>query len=284
MLNVERYHIQDVRNYILRNVKEAIEKENLNPTLVIFQTNEVDEASNIYIRNKIKTCEAVGIKVELINATFFTLNEFKKCIRKKAYDSLVDGIIIQLPLNNNFENHKHELLDIIPWWKDVDGLTSDSVGRLWTGQRCLKSATASGVCKLLDTDFPNGLHDIKVSIINRSDLIGKPLIKMLLDRNATVEVLHSKSNIYNIENAFKDSQILVTGIGNDIYAKLFNEDGAIWIDCGIVRSEDGHITGDSGTLKSDRITPTPYGMGTLTTACLCENVCLTSIWKKHNSI
>lgn len=246
-------------------------------TLGIIQVGD-DPASDVYVRNKIKTCASIGIET-VVSKHDYDINfwELKKVIKDYAEDKHIDGIILQLPLPKHLQTRTQTLLDEIPWYKDVDGLSTESIGRLWTGRTCLKPVTAFGVVMLL-----NKVHSPKnknVAIVSRSPLIGKPLIKMLLDKNATVKVYHTHSDKEEMEHIFEVNDIVITGMG-DTFLSKFHDDYTTWIDCGIIRKEDGTICGDAGDLKSDYITPVPCGIGTLTTACVAYNTMLAYMIQK----
>lgn len=234
-------------------------------TLAIIQVGD-DPASDVYVRNKIKTCASIGIETVVSKHDYdINFGELKKVIKDYAEDKHIDGIILQLPLPKHLQTRTQTLLDEIPWYKDVDGLSTESIGRLWTGRTCLKPATALGVWWLLSEETQ--LTDSRIAIVGRSPLIGKPLIKMLMDEDATIKVYHSYSDCKDV---FKDNDIVISGIGNTDLVEYY--DGkTLWIDCGIIRKEDGTICGDAGDLKSEYITPVPCGIGTLTTACIALN-------------
>lgn len=264
---------KSVREQILIEVKEKLDDIGEKVRLVIFQVGKID-ASDVYVRNKIKTAESVGIECELVKCSESTsLGSLKYLI--KAYSEMEDttGVMLQLPLPDHLKEYSQELLDLIPWQKDVDGLSSDSVGRLWNGRDCIAPATPSGILRLL----PDDLSGKNVCIINRSNLIGKPLTKLLMDRNATVTVCHSKTpKSYLIEH-LHTSDIVVTGIGKPLYFdRKVVSNNQVWIDCGINRDPDGNLCGDidveSCIFKNAEITPVPGGVGILTTAQLMANV------------
>lgn len=271
MTDLSRDNFRKIRGEILDDARKIVSECNQAPKLAIIQ-NGYNEASNTYVRNKVATCKAIGISVDClkVNVDFKML---KNLINETVDSRKYDGIVIQLPLPEEMKDHEQELLDMIPWYMDVDGLSTESVGRLWNDRECLIPATAYGVSRLIDSLFPNGLNMKKVSIINRSRLIGKPLMKLMLNRNATVEVLHSKSHISDIRRAFKYSDLLITGIGNTslIGNWEFASSDLLWIDCGIMRNTHG-LCGDAGCLKSERISPVPFGVGQLTTASIALNV------------
>lgn len=171
--------------------------------------------------------------------------------------------------------HQRTLLDLIDYKKDVDGLSSQSIGRLWAGLDCIIPATPSGIAELL----PTYLAGKNVTIIGRSDLVGKPLMKILMDRNATVTLCHSKT--VRLEEHLKNADIVVSAVGKPKF--LCNQDYDIvhscaqwWIDVGINHDEDGKLCGDIRTEDLEQtdayVTPVPGGVGVLTTAHLMLNV------------
>lgn len=230
-----------------------------------------DDASEVYVRNKVKTAESVGINAEVVICeNDISVESLKALIEMISEASDVTGVMLQLPLPDHLKPYERELLDIIPWYKDVDGLNSASVGRLWSDLPCITPATAEGVMRLL----PYNLRGRKVTIINRSNLIGKPLIKLLLDRDATVTVCHSKT--HDVRENTRNANIVITGIGKPNYFDWEIFDGQTWIDCGINRDKDGKLCGDVYLYylrdKDVKVTPVPGGVGILTTAQLMLNV------------
>lgn len=242
-----------------------------NLSLVIISVDG-DKASEVYVRNKARTCEEVGIECRIWKyASTINRNELAKEIIIASLSDSVTGIILQLPLPDHLKPYERELLDLIPWHKDVDGLSSQNIGRLWSGLPGISPATPTGIMELL----PRDLKGRTVTVINRSDLVGKPLIKMLLDRNATVTIAHSKSPA--LECITSASDIVISAIGKP---KFFDKDymlnGTLWIDCGINRDAGGKLCGDVDTddIKDHKVlvTPVPGGVGILTTAQLMLNV------------
>lgn len=266
MLNRELF--SRLREEVLAETKSIVSGLASAPSLAILYAGD-DPASEVYMRNKVRTCRSVGIDTECIRAD--TLPALQTAIIKARKEHT--AVILQLPLPNELASHTRELLDLIPWYKDADGLTQDSHGRLWTGEFCLKPATAEAVCRVLD-HFHNDYTGKSVLVINRSDLIGKPLIKMLLDRNASVTVAHSHSNKDWLKEQIYRTDWLVTGMGvcdMDIVRAYAHAPHAAWIDCGIIR-KGKCIHGDAGAFEADWLSPVPGGVGTLTTACLALNV------------
>ncbi len=271
------YHAIDckkVRDDMLRSARVWIKNKKANLKLVIIQV-EGDNASEVYVKQKVKTANEVGIDIQVVKCPndigVYALGEI---IREHNNAKDVTGLMLQLPLPDHLTPYEQELLDCISWEKDVDGLSSASVGRLWTGRPCITPATPTGVMRLLPLD----LSGKNVTIVNRSNLIGKPLTKMLLDRNATVNVCHSKTG--SLSNNAYIADIVITGVGKprfiDYNFYYRSTEPKTWIDCGICRDEDGNLCGDLNletfTRSYDNVTLVPGGVGILTTAQLMLNV------------
>ena len=273
-----------IRAEMLEEAKQEIAKFNRKPKLVVIQVGS-DPASNTYIRNKLKTCEEVGIEcVHMKLSEEFSADDVENVIYDVIYDLSVTGVMLQLPLPDHLKPYQQELLDIIPWHMDVDGLATDSIGRLWSGQKCLAPCTAAGIMRLLLED----LSGKNVCVVGRSALVGKPLNKLLLDRNATVNVCHSKSG--NLHQHVFSADIVITAIGkakffdsdyinyyyDEFLHDFFTDKKQMWIDVGINRDENDKLCGDIDISAFEdthcSITPVPGGIGTLTTAQLVLNV------------
>lgn len=265
---------KEIRTNILNHIIHLSKNEK--PYLAIIQVGN-NAASNVYVKNKEKTCAEVGIETKIYHINDdCKIESLKEIIELLSKMDWVHGIILQLPLPDHLKPYEQELLDLIPYYKDVDGLSTESVGRLWTGEGfCLCPATAVATKMFLfNTCCLSGMN---VAIIGRSSLIGKPLMKLLLDENCTIHVYHSKSNTKNV---FKEHDIVISGIGNtslcDYWDDKFN---CLWVDCGIIRN-NGKVHGDAGELVSEYITPVPGGIGTLTTACIALNTLNAYLYQK----
>lgn len=264
-----------VREYILNDVKSKIERLKIKPTLAIIKCND-DYASLVYVRNKVKTCESVGIKVE-----FFDLNPaetdyviLKNLIMKCNRE--YNATILQLPLAKHLKKYEVGLLNTINPLCDIDGLTKVNKLKLIDNDKeALIPCTALAVFKIMEHELcTNDFSGKKVCIINRSDLIGKPLMNLLLNHNATITVCHSKTD-KDINNFLYNNNfdIVVTGIG-----KYIIKEQTMWktliIDCGITRDENNKILRD--VIRCD----CGFGhknnhyerVGIVTTACVCYNV------------
>ena len=264
MINKAKIKLDNIYNTLDRKLK-----------LVVIQVTG-DDASDIYVRNKIKTCEDLGIKCEHAKlSTSVTYDFISSLIDIYNTDPNVDGIILQLPLPNHLKQYQHDLLNKICCIKDVDGLTDANVARLWTGQYGIRPATAEAVMQLL----PDDLSGKSALILGRSDLVGKPLIKMLMDRNATISVCHSKTTYNTINSLMNDSDIVISAVGKPRFLRAIpylDSNKVTFIDVGINRDENGKICGDIwishhyGT--NCEYTPVPGGVGILTTAQIPLNL------------
>lgn len=260
-----------VREQILDEVRNSGFKD---LKFVIVRVGE-DPASEVYIRNKVKTAESVGIATEVVKCTDnISVHDLKEIMKRIVKDPSVTGVILQLPLPEHLKPHEREIIDIIPPDMDVDGLTTGNIARLWTGKPGIVPATPGGIMRL----FKDDLSGYNVVIVNRSKLVGEPLIKLLLNRNATVTVCHSKTE--NIEEKLSSADIVITAIGKPKYfgrtVSISRTSVQMWIDVGINRDENGKLCGDidpdSIRYHNSFVTPVPGGVGILTTAQLMYNV------------
>lgn len=264
-----------IREEILEEVKREVRPLPEKPRLVIVSIGH-DDASEIYVRNKIKTAESVGIEAKHLqfNADV-TQEKMEAYMESICVHSPNHAIMLQLPIPDHLD--KDKLINLIPQNADVDGLTDLNIGMLVNNRPdAIVPATAMGVYKIIEKEFDGKLDYIDITVINRSQLIGKPLQALLTNHNGTVTLCHSKSDIVT---AIERADVVVTGIGN---ANFFNSmdlfDGQLIIDCGINRDKDGKVCGDVDYedclefMEDIAITPVPSGVGVLTTACLMMNV------------
>ena len=262
-----------IREEILEEVKEQINMLHGKPKLIIVSIGE-DDASEIYVRNKIKTAKEVGIDIDCIKMDEdVSQEEAEQIIEAICNRSTNHAVMLQLPIPSHL--NKDRLLNVIPQHKDVDGLTDLNMGMLVNNREdAIVPATAQGVYEILKHIYRNDdLSWLRVTVVNRSQLIGKPLQALLTNHNATVTLCHSKS-----EYDFDGADVVVTGIGHahSYYSEDFFE-GQTIIDCSMNRDEDGHLCGDVNYkdvldyCEGVDITPVPSGVGILTTACLMLN-------------
>lgn len=268
-----------VREEIKEKIAEAGEKYGKTFKLTVIIAGN-DPASEIYVRNKEKACEAVGIQSETIKLSENTSQEeIEKIVTDKVSDDSVDGILVQLPLPKTLDEKR--VLKLIPPEKDVDGFTDANVGRLALfSDDALCSCTPQGMIKLLDYyDIPlKGKHAV---VVGRSNIVGKPMSLMLLSRDCTVTVCHSKTE--NLAKYTKDADILVCAVGKKhIITADMVKDGAVVLDAGINRV-DGKIYGDADyeeiSKKAAYITPVPGGVGPMTITMLMYNTYLAGMRK-----
>ncbi len=237
---------------------------------VIFVGN--NPASEVYVRNKIKACEEVGIKSYLCKLPEeSTFEDVADTIEQLNQNSDVSGMILQLPIPKHLDENK--LIDLIHPDKDVDGCTAAQKGRLWTGRDSLIACTPYGVMKLLDF-YGIPLEGRNAVVIGRSNLVGKPMAQLLLDRNCTVTLCHSRTK--NLKEVTSSADIVVVAIGKAKFLKAdMVKDGAVVIDVGMDRDENGKLCGDVDYAdvaeKCSYITPVPGGVGPMTVTMLIAN-------------
>lgn len=260
-----------VKKEVLEEVKRNIKDLERPLGLVVIQVGD-DEASKVYVGQKEKMANDLGFYFKHIKLPKdVSQNEILKVIDDLNNDDKVDGILVQMPVPKHI-NSKIVQNRISPY-KDVDGLTDVNSGCLVHNKDFLVPCTPQGIIDLLKY-YNIPLESKNVTIIGRSDLVGKPLANLMINNNATVSLCHSKTK--NLEFYTKNADILVVAVGK---AKLIKEnqikDGAIVIDVGINRQQDGKLCGDvdfdSVKEKVSYITPVPGGVGQMTVAELAKN-------------
>lgn len=234
-----------------------------------------NQASQIYVRNKIKACEEVGIKSYSYNlANDVTQEELENLLHKLALDKNIDGILVQLPLPEHIDSEK--ALKVIPDSKDVDGFSADNIGRLCQNKDSIVACTPNGVMKMLESCNID-LRGKKAVVVGRSNIVGRPMAMLLLNADATVTVCHSKTK--NLKEECLNADVLVAAIGRAkfITADMVKE-GAVVIDVGMNRDENGKLCGDvdfdAVKEKCSYITPVPGGVGPMTITMLMYNTYL----------
>lgn len=261
--------------------KEEAKKEILNikqeygvtPGLAVIIVGE-NPASKVYVRNKHKACEEIGIYSEVIEMPETTTKE--ELIRKideLNFRKEIHGILVQLPLPKAIAQHEEEILNEINPFKDVDGFHPINVGKLVTGQEALIPCTPHGCLKMLEASNINidGAHAV---VIGRSNIVGKPMAHLLLSKNATVTICHSHTK--NLKEICKSADIIIAAIGKPkfITADMIKP-GATVIDVGINRIAPKKLVGDvdfeNAVNVAGAITPVPGGVGLLTIAMLMQN-------------
>lgn len=266
---------KEIREQILDEVRKEVEALPSKPTLAIITIGD-DDASKVYVRNKIKTAEGLGIQVRHVEYDeSITQEDAQLAVANEVL--YADAVMLQLPIPKHLD--EKILINLIPQCKDVDGLTDLNMGMLINNHPyAIVPATAMGVYRVIASILGNDLSGVNVTVVNRSQLIGKPLQALLTNHNATVTLCHSKTDPLN--HYTWNAHVVVTGVGKP---KFFDNTDFTYhqmiIDCGINRDEDGKLCGDvdSESLSSfgeDGIgyTPVPGGVGILTTACLMLSV------------
>lgn len=256
---------------IIENLKLKVSKLENKPTLAVIIVG-CNPASKVYVKNKSKRALEIGfnsILKELDEKT--TKEELLSVIENLNNDPMVTGILLQLPLPTHLD--EKDFLDKISPKKDVDGFNTYNSGKLFKGETPYAiPCTPKGIIKLLD------INNIEIEgktavVIGRSNIVGKPVSSLLLKRNATVIQAHSKTK--NLSEITKMADILISATGKKEFIKEdMIKENAVVIDVGIVRNEEGKLTGDvdkNVINKASYITPVPGGVGPMTIACLMEN-------------
>lgn len=253
--------------------KERVAKENMDVTLAVIQVGN-DPASTVYVGNKKKACEYVGIhslSYELPEET--TEEELLALVEKLNADDTVNGILVQLPLPSHINEDK--VIQTISPKKDVDGFHPQSVGALSIGQPGFVSCTPAGIIQLLKRSGVV-IDGKECVIVGRSNIVGKPMAMLMLRENATVTVCHSHTK--DLKEVTKRADILIVAIGKPkMITADYVKEGAVVIDVGIHRPEGGKLCGDvdfdSVEKTASAITPVPGGVGPMTIAMLM-NTCV----------
>lgn len=268
---------------IKKRVEEANNLHNSVPSLVVILVGN-DPASQSYVNGKIKATQTVGIKSSLLHYdTSVSEKELLSKIEELNNDTSVDGILVQLPLPSHIDEMK--VIAAIAPRKDVDGFNPENVAKLWLGQDCIVPCTPKGIMYLLEKSGIDieGKHAV---IIGRSNIVGKPVAKLLMDANATVTIAHSHSQ--NLKEICLTADIIISAVGK---AHIVNSDmiqsGAVLIDVGIHRDEatgklQGDIDFEECLPKASYITPVPGGVGPMTIAMLMQNTLECYLTKVQN--
>lgn len=257
----------DIRNYINQLKTDG---ERLPHLVVILIGN--NQASEAYVRGKGKDCDEVGIQNITLQYEDISEEELLEKINMLNTDTSVDGILVQLPLPEHI-NEKH-VLEVISPRKDVDGFHPQNVGKMYIGEETFLPCTPKGVIRILEELGFDDLKGKKAVIFGRSNIVGKPIAKLLLDKNATVTMCHSKTK--DIAGEAKQADIIISAMGQaKLIKKEWIKEGAIVIDVGINRDGQGKLCGDVDLEdvidQVSYITPVPGGVGLTTRAMLLEN-------------
>lgn len=251
---------------------EELNKKGIKPKLAVIMVGD-DKASGVYVRNKSKACNEIGIEFEeFLMDSSIKQEELIHLINTLNEREDINGILLQSPIPSHL--NIREAFNNINYKKDVDGFNPINVGKLSIGEDSFISCTPYGVIKMLE-EYNIPIEGKRAVIIGRSNIVGKPLIQCLLNKNATVTVCHSRTK--NIEEITKEADILIAALGKPKFVKEdMVKENAVVIDVGINRNEEGKLVGDvdfeNVSKKASYITPVPGGVGPMTIAMLMNNV------------
>lgn len=260
-----------LRDKLLDNLKLKLDGFKNKPTLVVILVGD-NPASKIYVNNKKKMAERVGINSEVINyPANITEQELLNKIEELNNDKNVTAILVQLPLPEHIS--KENVMNTILPSKDVDGFTPYNFGKLFSGEvPTVYPCTPKGIILLLD-EYNIPIEGKHVVIVGRSNIVGRPLSQMLLNRNATVTVCHSYTK--NLSEITKTADILISAAGKKIIEGEMLKSGCVIVDVGIFKNENGKTRGDvdfdSASKVASYISPVPGGVGPMTIASLMLN-------------
>ena len=251
---------------------DELKEKGINPKFAAIMVGN-DNASQIYIRNKSKACEEIGIEFEeYLLSENIEQKELIEKIKELNNRKDIHGILLQSPIPANLDIN--EAFRTIAPEKDVDGFNPLNIGKLCLNQDTFVSCTPYGIMKLFEA-YGIELEGKDVTIVGRSNIVGKPLIQCCLRKNATVTVCHSKTK--DLKKHTKDADVVIMAIGKSKFLKVdMIKEGAVVIDVGINRDSEGKITGDADfdniLSKASFITPVPGGVGPMTIAMLMNNI------------
>ena len=261
-----------LKGEMAEEVKVLAEKYGRVPSLAVILVGE-NPASQSYVRGKIKAAEEVGIKSELITMSAEISEEALLAeIERLNADAETDGVLVQLPLPKHIDEER--VIDAIALEKDVDGFHPDNVANLWLGKPCIVPCTPKGIMQMI-AECGFSVAGKKAVVVGRSNIVGKPIAKLLLDANATVTIAHSRTA--DLGAVCREADILVAAVGRKhiISADMVKPD-AVVIDVGVNRDpETGKLCGDVNTAEAQEvasfITPVPGGVGPMTITMLMKN-------------
>ena len=276
---------KEVSNHVKTKVREEVEllkEKGIAPALAVIIVGN-DPASRVYVNNKKKACEFTGMRsVEYAMPEETTEEELLSVIDKLNADDSINGILCQLPVPKHIS--EKAVIERISAKKDVDVFSAENVGKMWQGDYDMASCTPMGVIELLDY-YGIDVCGKNCVIIGRSNIVGKPMASLLLERSATVTICHSRTR--NLSEITSKADLIVAAVGRAkfVTADMVKE-GAIVVDVGINRNEDGKLCGDvdfeNVKDKCEFITPVPGGCGPMTIAVLMKNTL--HACKKQNGI
>ena len=262
---------QELKDEMRQEVEALAQKYGRRPCLMVVIVGN-NPASQSYVRGKIKATEYVGFDGSLVSLPEdVTEDALIAEIERLNQDEQVDGILVQLPLPKHISEDR--VIAAISPEKDVDGFHATNVARLWLNQPCIVPCTPKGVIVMLDRAGIE-ITGKNAVVVGRSNIVGKPVAKLLLDRNATVTIAHSRTK--NLKEVCRQADILVAAVGRpQMLTADYIKPGAAVIDVGINRLEDGRLVGDvdfeGAKAIAGAITPVPGGVGPMTITMLMRN-------------
>ncbi len=268
-----------LRDKILQDLKVKIDSYEVKPSLAVILVGN-NPASQIYVNNKHKIAQKIGIKSEIINyPTDITEETLLNKIDELNNNPDIDAILVQLPLPEHIS--KDKVINSISADKDVDGFTPYNFGKLFSGEiPTVYPCTPKGILLMLD-EYNIELDGKHAVVVGRSSIVGRPLSQMLLNRNATVTVCHSHTK--NLSQITKTADILISAVGKNIIKGEMLKSDCVVIDVGIFKDEYGKTRGDVDFETSSKIasyiSPVPGGVGPMTIASLMLNT--VELFKKH---
>ncbi|HER7002918.1 TPA: bifunctional methylenetetrahydrofolate dehydrogenase/methenyltetrahydrofolate cyclohydrolase [Streptococcus pyogenes] len=272
---------QKMQQELAAKVNNLKQKKGIVPGLAVILVGD-DPASQVYVRNKERAALTVGFKSETVRLSeFICQEELIAVIERYNADNTIHGILVQLPLPNHI-NDKKIILAIDPK-KDVDGFHPMNTGHLWSGRPLMVPCTPSGIMELL-REYNVNLEGKHAVIIGRSNIVGKPMAQLLLDKNATVTLTHSRTR--QLKEVCRCADVLIVAIGQGHFiTKQYIKEGAIVIDVGMNRDDNGKLIGDVAFDEvaevAAKITPVPGGVGPMTIAMLLEQTYQSALRSTH---
>ena len=262
---------QQLKEELREQVTELARQYGRKPCLDVILVGE-NPASMSYVRSKIKATEYCGFEGELIQLpTSTTQEELLKIIHERNNNDAVDGLLVQLPLPAHID--EQQVIEAISPEKDVDGFHPSNVANLWLNQPAIVPCTPLGIIALLEQCHIE-FEGRRAVVVGRSNIVGKPIAKLLLDKNCSVTIAHSRTA--NLAAVCREADILVVAVGRPQMIKAdMVKPGATVVDVGINRTSDGKLVGDvdfdSVVSVAGAITPVPGGVGPMTIAMLMRN-------------
>ncbi|BBE39792.1 bifunctional methylenetetrahydrofolate dehydrogenase/methenyltetrahydrofolate cyclohydrolase [Streptococcus dysgalactiae] len=261
---------QKMQSELTIKVQQLKQEKGIVPGLVVILVGD-NPASQVYVRNKERAALAAGFKSETVRLSeSICQEELIAIIERYNEDDTIHGILVQLPLPNHI-NDKKIILAIDPK-KDVDGFHPMNTGHLWSGRPLMVPCTPAGIMEML-REYEVDLEGKHAVIIGRSNIVGKPMAQLLLDKNATVTLTHSRTR--HLEDVCRHADVLIVAIGQGHFVtKDFIKEGAVVIDVGMNRDDNGKLIGDVAfdevSQVASKITPVPGGVGPMTITMLLE--------------